>query len=223
MQRPSALPLRAADEEYERETHVEEVYQQPDPKNGGRTAAAAYPPMDRLLEQDSELDMDDMTVVISSILSNDPARSVDALKQIQKVLELGPDAGPSSLAYRDLAEHTEGLVETITLQMGHVFDRPEDITLPENFRLAKHLIQTLNAFCDHPLLAESLTVEVLTSLLEELTLRLLETDNSVDTKVKDLSKFINMIILRWFATARRMSVFRYALDLYSPCEHCTEK
>ncbi|GBE82318.1 hypothetical protein SCP_0407020 [Sparassis crispa] len=151
---------------------------------------------------------DDITVTISSILSNDPSRSVDALKKVQKVLEMGPEDGPSSPAYQELAEHTEGLIETITLQMAHVFERPENITQPENFRLAKHLIQTLNAFCDHVFLAESLTVDILTSLLEELTLRLLQTDNSPDSRVKDLSRFINMIILRLFATGRRMSVFR---------------
>ncbi|RDX56874.1 ARM repeat-containing protein [Lentinus brumalis] len=151
---------------------------------------------------------DDITVTISSILSNDPTRSVEALKKIQKVLEVGPVEGPSSPAYQELAEHTEGLIETITLQMAHVFEHPEDITMPENFRLAKHLIQTLNAFCDHVYLAESLTVDILTSLLEELTLRLLQTDNSPDGKVKDLSRFINMIILRLFATGRRMSIFR---------------
>lgn len=151
---------------------------------------------------------DDVTVAISSILSNDPSRSVEALKKIQRVLQLGPDAGPSSPAYRELAEHTEGLIETITLQMAHVFERPDDVAQSENFRLAKHLIQTLNAFCDHVFLAESLTVDILTALLEELTLRLLQTDNSPDPRVKDLSRFINMIILRLFATGRKMSVFR---------------
>jgi hypothetical protein len=93
--------------------------------------------------------------------------------------------------------------------MAHVFDRPDDLVLEENFRLAKHLIQTLNNFCDHVFLAESLTVDILTALLEELTLRLLQTDESSITKVKDLSRFINMIILRLFATGRRMSIFRY--------------
>ena len=151
---------------------------------------------------------DDITITISSILSNDPVRSVDALKKVQKVLDVGPDEGPSSPAYRDLAEHTEGLIETIILQMAHVFERPERVSQKENFRLAKHLIQTLNSFCDHTFLAESLTVDILTSLLEELTLRLLETDNSNDNQLKDLSRFINMIVLRLFATARRMSVFR---------------
>jgi len=151
---------------------------------------------------------DDITITISSILSNDPTRSVDALKKIQKVLDVGPEEGPSSPAYRNLAEHTEGLIETIILQMAHVFERPEKVSQKENFRLAKHLIQTLNSFCDHTFLAESLTVDILTSLLEELTLRLLETDNSNDNQLKDLSRFINMIVLRLFATARRMSVFR---------------
>ncbi|KAF7778753.1 hypothetical protein Agabi119p4_3098 [Agaricus bisporus var. burnettii] len=151
---------------------------------------------------------EDITLSISTILSSDPSRSVDALKKIQKILSTGPEAGPSNLQYRELAEHTEGLIESITLQMAHVFERPEELVVDENFRLAKHLIQTLNNFCDHGILAESLTVDILTSLLEELTLRLLETDDSSMKKIKDLSRFINMIILRLFSTGRRMSIFR---------------
>ncbi|KAJ6630768.1 hypothetical protein B0H10DRAFT_2160163 [Mycena sp. CBHHK59/15] len=144
---------------------------------------------------------DDITITISSILSSDPTRSVNALKKVQNILAIGPDAGPSSPQYRELAEHTEGLIETITLQMAHVL-------IGQTTLLAKHLIQTLNTFCDHAFLAESLTVDILTSLLEELTLRLLETDDSTIKKVKDLSRFINMIVLRLFATGRRMSIFR---------------
>jgi len=151
---------------------------------------------------------DDITLTISSILSSDPTRSVDALKKIQKILSVGPDNGPSSPQYRELAEHTEGLIETITLQMAHIFEHPDDLIVEDNFRLAKHLIQTLNNFCDHAFLAESLTVDILTALLEELTLRLLETDDSPVKKIKELSRFINMIILRLFATGRRMSIFR---------------
>ena len=151
---------------------------------------------------------DDISVTISSILSSDPLRSVDALKKVQKILVLKPEDGMLSPQYQELAEHTEGLIETITLQMAHVFDRADDLVTEENFRLAKHLIQTLNNFCDHSFLAESLTVDILTALLEELTLRLLQTDESSITKVKDLSRFINMIILRLFATGRRMSIFR---------------
>lgn len=154
---------------------------------------------------------EDITLTISTILSSDPSRSVDALKKIQKILVIGPEAGPSSPHYRELAEHTEGLIESITLQMAHVFERPEELVADENFRLAKHLIQTLNNFCDHKILAESLTVDILTSLLEELTIRLLETDDSSTKKVKDLSRFINMIILRLFATGRRMSIFKQVL------------
>lgn len=154
-----------------------------------------------------------ITLTISTILSSDPSRSVEALKKIQKILSIGPDKGPSSPQYRELAEHTEGLIETITLQMAHVFEHPNDLVLDDNFRLAKHLIQTLNNFCDHSFLAESLTVDILTALLEELTLRLLETDDNPVKKVKDLSRFINMIILRLFATGRRMSIFRFVQSM----------
>lgn len=152
---------------------------------------------------------DEITIIISSILSHDPSRSVDALKKVQRILEVSPEDAQQSLSYVELSEHTEGLIETITLQMGHVFERSEAITEPEYFRLAKHLIQTLNAFCDHSLLAESLTVDIVTALLEELTTRLLQTDDNGDSKVKDLSRFINMIILRLFTTGRRIVIFRY--------------
>lgn len=208
-QRPAVLQTIEADRGYD-EIINEEPPPQPTHRNGASQPYGSPPVGTQPGWEDAEdPGVEDMTIVISSILSSDPSRSVDALKKIQKVLEVGPNDGPSSPAYRELAEHTEGLVETITLQMGHVFDRPTEVVIPENFRLAKHLIQTLNAFCDHALLAESLTVDVLTSLLEELTLRLLETDDNADSKVKDLSRFINMIILRLFATARRMSIFRY--------------
>ena len=140
------------------------------------------------------------------MLSSDSDRSVDALKRVQKILQLGPEAGPSSSSYRDLAEHAEGLIETITLQMNHAFDHPE-----RRIRLAKHLIQTLNAFCDNPLLAESLTVDILTALLEELAMRLLQTDDSPNSEVKNLSRFINMIMLRIFSTGRKITVFRYVM------------
>ncbi|KAG6334584.1 hypothetical protein ID866_4507 [Astraeus odoratus] len=165
-------------------------------------------PVDSPYDDQPSTPANDIAITISSILSSDAPRSVDALKKIQKILMMKPEDGHASPEYRELAEHTEGLLETITLQMSHVFERPEELVIDENFRLAKHLIQTLNTFCDHTLLAESLTVDILTPLLEELTLRLLETDDSHVSKVKDMSRFINMIILRLFATGRRMSVFR---------------
>lgn len=175
--------------------------------NGGPLSHPVVPTS--LDEHPAQSNGDDVTITISSILSHDPSRSVDALKRIQRILEVPPENAGASPSYVELSEHTEGLVETITLQMGHVFERPEAITEPDHFRLAKHLIQTLNAFCDHPLLAESLSVDIVTALLEELTARLLQTDDSPDSKVKDLSRFINMIILRLFATGRRIVVFRY--------------
>jgi cytoskeleton-associated protein 5 len=178
-----------------------------------RTPSKPQSPSDDV-EVNSRADVpDEITLTISSILSSDPARSVDALKKIQKILSVGPDNGPSSPQYRELAEHTEGLIETITLQMAHIFEHPDDLIVEDNFRLAKHLIQTLNNFCDHAFLAESLTVDILTALLEELTLRLLETDDSPVKKIKELSRFINMIILRLFATGRRMSIFRWVLRI----------
>ncbi|KAH7107844.1 ARM repeat-containing protein [Auriculariales sp. MPI-PUGE-AT-0066] len=175
-----------------------------------------YDQNDELEEEPAEPPVsasDDITITISSILSNDPGRSVDALKRIQKILEVPPDSALSSPEFQTLAEHTEGLIETISLQMGHVFDKVDHLVEQGNFRLAKHLIQTLNSFCDHAILAESLTVGILQTLLEELTLRLLNTDESKEPKIKDLSRFINMLILRLFAVAKRVSIFRALFGL----------
>ncbi|THH06772.1 hypothetical protein EW145_g3859 [Phellinidium pouzarii] len=168
---------------------------------------------DDVVPTPTEPEGDVISLTISKILSSDAARSVDALKQIQKILEVGPEDGLLSPQYRELSDHTEGLIETITLQMNHVFENSTTIDEPENFRLAKHLIQTINAFCDHSLLAESVPVDILTGLFEELTIRLLQTDESESSKVKDLSRFINMIILRLFATCRRMTVLRSLFTL----------
>jgi cytoskeleton-associated protein 5 len=178
------------------------------------TPAKVEPPPERIPPpalyeepyQNGSAETDEMGLIISNVLSHDSSRSVDALKKIQKILEVSPEAGPSNARYRELTEHTEGLIETITLQMNHVFET--DILEAPNFRLAKHLIQTLNSFCDHPVLSESLSVDTLRGLLEELTLRLLVTDESPESKIKELSKFINMILLRLFATCRRVTIFR---------------
>ncbi|CAE6505293.1 unnamed protein product [Rhizoctonia solani] len=161
----------------------------------------------------NEASSDDITKVISNILSNDPGRSVDALKAIQNVLEVPSDQAPLSKSFRDLADHTEGLVETIVIQMSQTFERTEDVHNPATYRLMKHLIQTCNAICDHPVLLESLTVDSLQSLLEELTMRLLQTDDTRDQKVKDLSRFLNMVILRLFNTGRKISVLRALFNL----------
>lgn len=200
---------------------LEEVSELPyvTPPNSRGTVDMSPEPLDTLADTAPSYDdqvsavANDITITISSILSSDASRSVDALKKIQKTLMIKPEDGHTSSDYKELAEHTEGLIETITLQMTHVFERQEDLVIDENFRLAKHLIQTLNTFCDHVLLAESLTIDILTPLLEELTLRLLETDDSHVSKVKDMSRFINMIILRLFATGRKMSIFRALFSL----------
>ncbi|KAF8709603.1 Microtubule associated protein, partial [Rhizoctonia solani] len=157
--------------------------------------------------------LEDVTKIISNILSNDPGRSVDALKAIQNVLEVPSDQAPLSKGFRDLADHTEGLVETIVIQMSQTFERTEDVHNPATYRLMKHLIQTCNAICDHAVLLESLSVDSLQSLLEELTMRLLQTDDTRDQKVKDLSRFLNMVILRLFNTGRKISVLRALFNL----------
>ncbi|KAG9119412.1 Microtubule-associated protein, microtubule dynamics during spindle orientation, partial [Ceratobasidium sp. 392] len=168
---------------------------------------------DNATTTEAPVTQDDITKVISNILSNDPKQSVNALKVIQNVLEVPSDQAPLSPSFRDLADHTEGLVETIVIQMGQTFERSDDVNNAATYRVTKHLIQTCNAICDHAVLLESLSVDSLQSLLEELTTRLLQIDDTRDQKVKDLSRFLNMVILRLFNTGRKISVLRALFNL----------
>lgn len=123
------------------------------------------------------------------------------------------------------------MLQALTKQMKVVFVGPGDLREPRWFRLAKHLIQTLNNFCDHPELILEMDGKDMEGLLMELTLRLLETDDAVGGEfsesvgrgvgrqssdfvcsafldAKELSKFINMIILRIFNGGKREVVFQ---------------
>ncbi|KZT54281.1 ARM repeat-containing protein [Calocera cornea HHB12733] len=145
--------------------------------------------------------------LIKLILSNDMETSIRALKKIQERLDVIGETGEDNPAFRELSQNSVDLVESIQIRMQHLFeDRSERDA--KTWRLTKHLITTLSNFIEQPALAGSLDSEALTALLEELTLRLLQTDEADDPKGKDTSRYINMVLLKLFTTAERISVFR---------------
>lgn len=140
---------------------------------------------------------------ISGILSNDLKSATEYLKILQKQLEDPPEA---------LKSQGDRLIVNVTTKMFSTF---EDLKIqedsPDHIRLAKHLVQTCNAFIDQPSLASSLSAETTRLLLEELNLRLLQ---SAETPVlKDLSRFINMIILRLFTLGDLNKIYAALFDL----------
>ncbi|TIA75270.1 hypothetical protein E3P91_00530 [Wallemia ichthyophaga] len=141
---------------------------------------------------------------IAGILSNEPERSVDSLKVIQRKLESPSD---------ELVRQADRLVTNITTQMFNTFETLREEMVPNVFRLAKHLIQTLNATVDSPTIAATLSSDSIRLLLEELTTRLLQTAES--SSLKDLSRFINMLLLRLFTHGDLTAIFSALFDLLS--------
>ncbi|TIB67916.1 hypothetical protein E3Q24_03917 [Wallemia mellicola] len=152
----------------------------------------------------SNLNNDPPTDPIAGILSNEPDRSVDSLKVIQRKLESPTD---------DLVRQADRLVTNITTQMFNTFEALREDMVPNVFRLAKHLIQTLNATVDSPTIAATLSSDSIRLLLEELTTRLLQTADS--PSLKDLSRFINMLLLRLFTHGDLTAIFSALFDLLS--------
>lgn len=111
----------------------------------------------------------DVGTAIRGIRTSDPKLSVDGLKQVQALLGSHPSR---------FEPYVEELIRAIITQTKVVFSDPGHLKQPKWFRLAKHLIQTLNNFCDHERLVLGMDAVVMEDLLDELTLRLLETDDS---------------------------------------------
>jgi cytoskeleton-associated protein 5 len=134
---------------------------------------------------------------IRLIMDTDANRGVNALKELQRLLVSTPD---------EIMAYSNDLIEAIATRLQVIFSRPSTITQEASFRLCKHLIQTLSNFCDNSHLVEVVSGANLRSLIRELSLGLLVLDNT-DGALKDMSKFMNMSILRLFATAGRIAIF----------------
>jgi cytoskeleton-associated protein 5 len=142
-------------------------------------------------------------LAIKAIQSNQPDASVDALKKIQRTLMSSPG---------DMLRYSNALINAIATRLETIFSNATRITDPPTFRLTKHLIQTLSNFCDHSQLVETVSGDGLKDLIGQLSLGLLMTDNS-DGELKDMSRFMNMSILRLFATGPRITIYELVLSL----------
>ena len=134
---------------------------------------------------------------IHSIEDKDPSISVDALKELQRLLASTPN---------EIMAYSNDLIEAIALRLQVIFRNPSTISEEASFRLAKHLIQTLSNFCDNTHLVEGVSGNNLRLLIRQLSLGLLMTDNA-DGSLKDMSRFMNMSILRLFATGQRIAIY----------------
>lgn len=157
------------------------------------SANAQRQQLDDSFEQDGSL----VGKAIHSIENGDPASSIEALKTIQHLLNTTPGS------FNGLSDD---LVPAITSRLQVVFRKPSNLFDPPLFRVSKHCVQTICNVCDHPQLVERVSTANIESLIRQLSVGLLLTDTD-DGKLKDMSKFLNLCILRLFATGTRIAIF----------------
>lgn len=142
---------------------------------------------------DADLDVADL---IRTADTNNPGECVKTLKQLQADLVETPDV---------FAGNVHTLISTVTKQFARLFEKQTTIDDPAMFRMAKHLIQTMSNFCDVPALLAEMDSDALQHLLEQLTMGLLLLTKE---EHKEMAKFVNMTILRLFATSNQIVLFR---------------
>lgn len=101
------------------------------------------------------------------------------------------------------------LIDVISLQMQVAFAGLERDTPPAVLRLCKHLMQTLSSFFDRKALGQSVSPDVLKTLLSELTGRLLDSaENPASEEIASLSKVLNMVLIRIFHSSDQSACIR---------------
>lgn len=134
---------------------------------------------------------------INAVTKPDPADSVEALKRLQWFMENSPE---------QLANQAEPIISVITNQLRKILSRANGLRDPQYFRLLKHLVQALSMFCDDLHLVVSMSSHSMRTLLDQLTLALMATDTVPTHEIKEMSKYLNLMILRFFNTGKRATV-----------------
>lgn len=135
----------------------------------------------------------------STLATEDVAASVDALKQVQRSIVENPSA---------LSGDADTLMAALTVQMKFAFSHLSQSTPQATLRLCKHLMQTLSGFFDQKELSLAVSESGLTTVLAELTRRLLDTaNNSASEAIVSLSKVLNMVLIRIFHNSDSSSCF----------------
>lgn len=112
-------------------------------------------------------------ITFDSIVDEDSAASVDALKTVQRDIDHRAS---------EIMPMADDLVRAVTLQMKTAFDGIDPSISSANLRLCKHLMQTLSNFFENRSLAREVSKEALVGVIAELTRRLLETADNPDSE-----------------------------------------
>ncbi|KAI7849124.1 armadillo-type protein [Circinella umbellata] len=145
--------------------------------------------------------------LISQITSGDPQPSIEALKQLDKLLNSKPE-----LILPDI----EQLINAITLQVRLAYSNV-DPRVPAMTRLCKHLVNALVLLFSNRDLACAVSQEALHHLLEELAHRLLDQKMLAMESGPQLSKALNVAMVKVLENSNRNATFSALLSILGSC------
>jgi cytoskeleton-associated protein 5 len=145
----------------------------------------------------------DLLQTVTDIRSQDLDAAVDALKILQDVLSNEPES-----AYNII----QTLVDTLVDEMTNAYSPAEQLEDPAWFRLVKHLIQTISTISANETLLRRLEYDDIYTFLDCLTLHLVQSD-LMGGHFRELSKFINLILIQVLSQTDRLIIFRAMFKL----------
>lgn len=136
--------------------------------------------------------------LIAQITSGDPQPSIDALKSLDKFLTQNPEA---------ILPDIEALINAITLQVRLAYSNV-DPRQPSTTRLCKHLVNALVLLFSNRDLAVAVPQSALHHLLQELAHRLLDQKMAALESGPQLSKALNVAMVKVLENGSRNVTFR---------------
>ncbi|KAI8882635.1 ARM repeat-containing protein [Backusella circina FSU 941] len=163
------------------------------------------PPQQQQQQVGQQEDM--IAYLISQITDGDPQSSIDALKQLDHLLSQYPES---------ILPDIENLVNAITLQVRIAYPAV-DPRQPATTRLCKHLVNALVLLFSNRDLACAVPLESLRHLLQELTHRLLDQKMLQLESGPQLSKALNVAMVKVLENSKRNITFSALLSILGSC------
>lgn len=145
----------------------------------------------------------DLLATVDAVRHEDLDAAVDALKVLQEVLNNEPESTYDII---------RTIVDTLVDEMTRAYSPAENLEDPAYFRLVKHLIQTISNISANEILLRRLEYDDIYAFLDCLTLHLVQSD-LMGGHFRELSKFINLILIQVLSQTDRLIIFKAMFKL----------
>ena len=204
---PEPEPMEDVTDDYGQRI-PEPQYGHRNPVDTRRTQQFGYhaaPPVQQQQQQPSYGNQEDIVdYLITQITNGDPQPSIEALKSLDKFLSHNPEA---------ILPDIEALINAITLQVRIAYSTV-DPRQPATTRLCKHLVNALVLLFSNRDLACAVPQTALNHLLQELSHRLLDQKMLALESGPQLSKALNVAMVKVLENSARNVTFRYKIYIY---------